>query len=337
MIELEGISKTYRVRAPKEGKRFGLPAYESVELKALDDIRLRIKMGEVFGILGPNGAGKTTLIKVIAGLLLPDENGGSGSVNGYDLIKDRERVRTSVNLLRSGDWVIFDYKLSIMHNLVYWGVISGLQWSEIEDRVRAMSTIVGLGDKLDEFPENLSAGMRQKMSLARTMLSDRPVFLLDEPTANIDPISAQFIRQFARDALARAGKSVVLATHNLWEAEMICDRILILDKGKILLIGPTEEIKQQKGEEYAVMGVTKLNDGLVKELEGLEFVDRVMLDGEAWEGTEMYYKLRVFGQIKLKTQVLMLAAALHTKVIKLEIKEPSLNEIFMKLLGREGR
>lgn len=108
-------------------------------------------------------------------------------------------MRTSVNILMSGGWVVFDYKLSIYNNLKFWGVAGGLRLDEVKKRIEDVLKIVGLDDKKDDFPENLSAGLRQKMNLARCLLSDRPVYLLDEPTSNVDPYSAEFIRKFIKD------------------------------------------------------------------------------------------------------------------------------------------
>ncbi|UCF08097.1 MAG: ABC transporter ATP-binding protein [Thermoplasmata archaeon] len=207
MMEVENIVKKYPLRGEGYNWRVelsnALHRRKGTELTALYNVTFDTKKGEIVGILGPNGAGKTTLIKILAGLLLPDE--GRAVIDHYDVIKHRKKVRTSVNLLRTGGWVMFDYKLSVFHNLKYWGVVQGLAWNEVKPKIKEVLEIVRMEDKINEYPENLSAGMRQKMCLALCLLSERPVYLLDEPTANIDPYSANFIREFIREGLARKG------------------------------------------------------------------------------------------------------------------------------------
>ncbi len=329
MIELECIWKSYKIRNPEYDFRKNRAAEKFIDIDALRGIYLNIDKREVFGLLGPNGAGKTTLIKVIAGLLMPDR--GEGTINGYDLFKQRDAVRTSVNLLRSGDWVIFDYKLSLVHNLRYWGAVMGVPWKDLDEIIDDVLKGLDLYSKRKEYPENLSAGMRQKLSLARCMLVNRPIYLLDEPTANIDPISANFIRLFARHGLAKMGKTVLLATHNLWEAEMICDKIMIIKDGDTVIQGPKDLIKQKKGEEYALLSVEAMSNALLEKLNALPFVEKIN-PIEVPEQLSEVHHLQVFGEIKMNLQELILAASSETTVVRVELKEPNLNEIFFRLM-----
>lgn len=334
MIEVEGISKTYVVPCRERNRRRGILAKKRTEeVRALDKVSFTVNKGEIFGILGPNGAGKTTLIKVIAGLLFPDE--GSASVNGFDVIKDRERVRTSINLLRSGGWIAYDYKLSLFNNLKYWGVVGGLRWHEVDGRVKDALETIGLGDRLNDYPEDLSAGMRQKMCLAHCLLLDRPVYLLDEPTANIDPYSANFIREFIKEELAGKGKTVILATHNLWEAEMLCDKILILNKGTSLVSGSTEEIRRTHGADRLVIEVKEPSAELIEKLFLLPYVKEVFVDTVGFEEEKEVYQLRIYGDLRADIPPILWACAEHTKVGNVELKESALNDIFMTLIGRE--
>ncbi|MCK4717512.1 MAG: ABC transporter ATP-binding protein [Thermoplasmata archaeon] len=334
MIELSGIEKIYKVRNP-DHRAWRRKSEESrfEELQALKGIDLKARKGEILGILGPNGAGKTTLMKIMAGLLIPEH--GTGTVNGYDLFKERNKARTSVNLSRSGDWVIFDYKLSILHNLRYWGVVMGVPWKDLDSVIEEALTAVGLETKRNEYPENLSSGMRQKMSLARCLLSDRPIYLFDEPTANIDPISAKFIRDFAMSSLAGTGKTVIISTHNLWEAEMICDRIMIIDEGKKLVEGPTEQIKKTYGGEYALVRLSEVTDTLIFNLEALSFVEQALRMGETWERGDKQQLLKVTGDVKSNINELVVTIAIHNRLFDIEIKEPSLNDVFMKIVEGE--
>ncbi|UCG69779.1 MAG: ABC transporter ATP-binding protein [Thermoplasmata archaeon] len=336
MIEVENVYKRYPVRGEDYNWRKvlvnAITRREGEELTALYNVSLDVQKGEIVGILGPNGAGKTTLIKILAGLLIPDE--GRATVNYYDVIKNRKRVRTSINLLRSGGWIMFDYKLSVFNNLKYWGVVQGLGWDEIKPRIKEVLETVKLEDKINEYPENLSAGMRQKMCLALCLLSDRPVYLLDEPTANIDPYSANYIRELVRDELAGSGKTVLLATHNLWEAEMICDRIAILLEGSVVMFDKTQIIKKSKRGGYILMGVEKLTDDLINDLESLPFVKSVDGSGSQLSKGRKGGQIEIHGEVEDHLPELLEGCLIHTEVLSMETKDPSLNDIFMEMMER---
>ncbi|MEE9150802.1 MAG: ABC transporter ATP-binding protein [Thermoplasmata archaeon] len=336
MIEVSHVSKRYPVRGVgynwKNALVKTITRKKGDELTALYNVSIDVAKGEIVGILGPNGAGKTTLIKILAGLLLPDE--GSATVNYYDVIKNRKKVRTSVNMLRSEGWLMFDYKLTVFNNLKYWGTVQGLNRDEIKTRIKEVLKIVRLEDKINEYPENLSAGMRQKMSLALCLLSDRPVYLLDEPTANIDPYSANFIREFVRDKLAGSGKSVILATHNLWEAEMICDRIAILLKGCVLMFDRMDVIKSRRESGYISVNTINLTDNLIDDISSLGFVSFVLprcIRGP--KGDEQYH-IEIHGEVEEHLQELLEVCFTHTEVLSMETKDASLNDIFMEIMER---
>ncbi len=336
MIEAENIVKKYPIRG--EGYTFRknlarvLRRRKGDELTALYNVSLDVQRKEIVGILGPNGAGKTTLIKILAGLLIPDS--GYAKVNYYDVIKNRKQVRTSLNLLRSGGWIMFDYKLTVYNNLKYWGIVSGLTYNEIKPKIEEALAIVRLSEKINEYPENLSAGMRQKMCLALCLLSDRPIYLLDEPTANIDPYSANFIREFVRDELAGSGKTVLLATHNLWEAEMICDRIAILLKGCVVLFDRTEVIKGRREGGYILINVLNLSDELVDDLSCLNFVRSVFPNCIRGSQGADQYQLEIHGDVEEHIQEILEVCFGHTEVESMETKDPSLNDIFLEMMQR---
>lgn len=327
-IEIENITKKYRISKGfnwKKNLKQLLKMEKQDYLTALNKLSFSVKKGEIFGILGPNGAGKTTLIKILAGLLLPEN--GKAAVNNYDLIKDREKVRTSVNILMSGGWIIFDYKLSIYNNLKFWGVAEGLRLSEVKKRIEEVLKIVGLDDKKDDFPENLSAGLRQKMNLARCLLSDRPIYLLDEPTSNLDPYSSEFIRKFIKN-MKKSGKTVVLATHNLWEAEMLCDRIAILNRGSILILDETMAIKERIGKEILTVELEKITPGIIREISSFVFVEKVIEEKNI---------LKIYGNIKRNMPVVIDLCRKHTNIISVDMKESSLNDVFLQLITEKEK
>jgi ABC-2 type transport system ATP-binding protein len=336
MINVENVFKRYPVR----GENYTwLGALKKVitrekgdELTALYNVSIDVQEGEIIGVLGPNGAGKTTLIKILAGLLIPDK--GRATVNYYDVMKNRKKVRTSVNLLRSGGWIMFDYKLTVYNNLRYWGIVQGISWNEIDSKIKEVLEIVRLEDKINEYPESLSAGMRQKMCLALCLLSDRPVYLLDEPTANMDPYSANFIREFVRNELASKGKTVLLATHNLWEAEMICNRIAILLKGCVVLFDRTEVIKSRREGGYIAIKVVNLTDTLIDDLSSLSYVKSALPGCVRGAKGDEQYQIEIHGDVEEHLQELLEVCFSHSEVVSMETKDPSLNEIFMEMMER---
>lgn len=336
MINVENLFKRYPVRGENYNWRGALKKMiireKSDELTALYNVSIEVQEGEIIGVLGPNGAGKTTLIKILAGLLIPDK--GHATVNYYDVIKNRKKVRTSVNLLRSGGWIMFDYKLTVYNNLRYWGIVQGISWNEIDSKIKEVLEIVRLEDKINEYPESLSAGMRQKMCLALCLLSDRPVYLLDEPTANMDPYSANFIREFVRDELAGKGKTVLLATHNLWEAEMICNRIAILLKGCVVLFDRTEVIKSRREGGYISIKVVNLTDTLIDDLLSLSYVKSALPGCVRGTKGDEQYQIEIHGDVEEHLQELLEVCFSHSEVVSMETKDPSLNEIFMEMMER---
>ena len=208
---------------------------EKRTIKALADVSFCVEEGELFGVIGPNGAGKSTLVKCLATVLTPT----SGRVNilGFDTVKDSRKVRRAVAVARSGGWVGFDYELSVLHNLMFWGVIAGVPRDKVRAAAVAALEALGIADKSEESPGALSSGMRQKMVLAKGLVSDAAVFLLDEPTSGLDPKSAYEIRALVKYTLNRqAHKTVVYTSHNLQDVESMCDRVCLLENGRISLI-----------------------------------------------------------------------------------------------------
>jgi ABC-2 type transport system ATP-binding protein len=328
-IDIENITKKYKIRGKEETWRHRLKQtfkpHNTEYLTALNKINFSVNKGEIVGILGPNGAGKTTLIKILAGLLLPED--GRATINSYDLIQDREKVRMSVNILMSGGWIIFDYKLSLYQNLRFWGVMEGVPLREVNERVNTVLATVGLYDRKNDFPENLSAGLRQKLNLARCLLSDRPIYLLDEPTANVDPYSAEFLRTHIKN-LTKEGKTVVLATHNLWEAEALCDRIAILHRGELLSFDTTETIKKRVGKEAVVLELAHISPGLTTALTSLNYVTHV----SAKEST-----MEVYGEVRRHLPELLDICRQFTTITNVDIKEPSLHEVFLHLIREQEK
>ena len=228
-IKSEGIFKVYR--SGWWGKK------EKVVLKG---INLQVEEGKIFGILGPNGAGKTTLLSILSTLLLPDR--GRVEVLGFDNIKSGQRIREKVNI-SSGN-ANFLWSLSVKENLHFYGMLYGLTGKRREEKVESLIALFDLEEHCDVTFDRLSTGMKQRLSLAKSLLNDPSLLFLDEPTVGLDPSVSIRIREQIRSIQKDRGMTVLLTTHNMKEAEYLCDRIAFIKEGEILATGSAEELKR---------------------------------------------------------------------------------------------
>ena len=208
-------------------------------LTAVHDLSFTVGDGEIFGILGPNGAGKTTSIRMLAGLIGPSE--GTARINGLDLGRDSQRIRATTGVLTEAPGL--HDKLTARHNLGYYGRLYGLRGANLRRAVDRYLGVVGLADEGDRRVGGFSKGMRQKVAIARALLHEPEVVYLDEPTSALDPSAAKTVRDFVA-TLRDAGRSVVVSTHNLDEAERLCDRIGIM-RGTLLLVDTPSRLRRQ--------------------------------------------------------------------------------------------
>ena len=212
----------------------------------MDGVDLSIRKGEVFGILGPNGAGKTTLIKILCTLILP--TGGEARVNSFDVEKESGRVRESIGLVTT-DERSFYWRLTGRQNLEFFASLHNFYSDDARDMVEELLGVVDLKYAADERFLNYSAGMKQRMAIARGLLNDPAVLFMDEPTRSLDPGAAQGLRGFIKGEIVKErGKTIFISTHNLAEAEELCDRVAIFDDGKIKVIGSPADLKASLGD-----------------------------------------------------------------------------------------
>jgi ABC-2 type transport system ATP-binding protein len=213
------------------------------DLTAVDAVTLQIEEGELFGLLGPNGAGKTTLIKMLCTLILPSE--GHALVCGKDVVVEAAAVKPLIGLVDCQERSFF-WRLSGRQNLEFFAALHDLRGAEADERIAQLLALVGLSDHADRRFMGYSSGMRQKLAVARGLLAMPRVVFMDEPTRGLDPVIAHDLRAFIRETLVeKLGRTVVLVTHRLEEAEELCDRVAIMDQGRIIACGPVAEIKQR--------------------------------------------------------------------------------------------
>jgi len=228
-IKAEGIFKTFR--SGWWGRK------QKLVLKGVD---LQIEEGEIFGILGPNGAGKTTLLSILSTLLLPDR--GKIEILGMDGLRDGHRIREKVN--SSSGNANFLWSLTVRENLHFYGRLYGLTRNRREEKVNALIKLFNLEEHRDATFDRLSTGMKQRLSLAKSLLNDPAVLFLDEPTVGLDPSVSTMIREQIRSIQKERGMTVLLSTHNMKEAEFLCNRIAFLKNGEILTTGTAEDLKR---------------------------------------------------------------------------------------------
>ena len=208
---------------------------------AVDGMTFHVKQGEVFGLLGPNGAGKTTTVRLLNGILPP--SGGSARVFGLDPATDGQRIRQQTGVLTETPNLY--ERLSASENLEFFGTLTGIPKETLKPRVAEILEFFGLQERAKDKVETYSKGMKQRLALARALVHQPPLLFLDEPTSGLDPEAAQQVNELIADLSRDDGRTILLATHNLPEAQRLCDRVAIMNKGRILALGSLKELSHK--------------------------------------------------------------------------------------------
>jgi ABC-2 type transport system ATP-binding protein len=242
-VVIDGVSKVFKKPRPLFRKFFNQKEVEDKkrEVRAVDDVSLTIKRREIVGILGANGSGKSTLIRMLSTLLIPDT--GSISIFGYDVVKDERMVQRLIN--RVSVEASFFKKLSPMENLLYAARLYNMSGAEAHSKIIAILTRLGIKpDRINAPLENMSRGMQQKVAIARAFLTAPIVLLLDEPTTGLDPRSKIDVQNFVKELREQHDATILITTHDMDEADALCDRVAIIDQGRMMALGETAELKR---------------------------------------------------------------------------------------------
>jgi ABC-2 type transport system ATP-binding protein len=262
VVEAKDLRRTYKTTTGTIRRR-------SLEVEAVRGVSFEIAEGELFGLLGPNGAGKTTTIKMLITLLIPTS--GSAHVLGHDVVDDARWVRQRIGYVFGGDRGLYE-RLSALDNLRYFAELYGVDPRSQRARIGELLELVGLTGREKERVEGFSRGMRQRLHIARGLLHDPPVVFLDEPTIGVDPVGARELRATIA-SLTASGKTVLLTTHYMFEADALCDRIAVIAKGQIVAQGTPRELKGQVADgsvvEVEVFGLEEAAVELVRALDGV--------------------------------------------------------------------
>jgi len=318
VIEVSRVSRHYHVRS-------GLRWWRRQEIQAVRDVSFHIEAGETFGLLGPNGAGKTTIIKMLTTLLLP--TAGSARVLGFDVASQPGEIRRRVGYVFGGDRGLYD-RLSALDNLRYFAELYGVPARAQRQRIAYVLDLVGLAGRERERVEGYSRGMRQRLHIARGLLHDPPVLFLDEPSIGIDPVGARELRATV-SALADAGKTIVLTTHYMYEADELCDRIAMLRDGSIVAEGSPADLKSRVSEGEVVEAVVHSlpADAIarIQELAGVRSVTVRDLD----RAQVLLVQTKPAAQLAAE-----IAGCLRgTAIQSLSVRAPTLEDAYVELVG----
>lgn len=301
-------------------------------IQALNKVNLKVYRGEVFGLLGPNGAGKTTLIKILCTLVLPD--GGEAYVNGYDIVKQSSKVLRNLQAVLGEQHRGFEWRLNLKDNLEFYATLYGLPKSYARKRIEELLEFMALKDRASDMYQRLSTGMARKLQLCRALLLDIPILLFDEPTAGLDPTAATDFRQLLRKLAKSEGKTIFISTHNMWEAQSICDRVAIINRGEIIACDTPENLRRYVSpEKHYSLILDGEPDGRLKriidEFKDLNGVKDVSLEF----GSPIKIIVKTDENFKI-IDIMNLITKHNLNVKDMETYEPSLEEIFIKLVKR---
>ena len=289
---------------------------------ALDGVSLAIPAGEVHGLLGPNGAGKTTLVKILSTVLLP--SGGRAFVGGHDVVTETEAVRPLIGIVFGGERGLYT-RLSARQNLEYWGALYRLSGAQIKQRSAELLERVGLTERADQRVEEFSRGMKQRLHLARGLMGDARVLFLDEPTTGMDPLAAREFRALINQ-LKGEGRTILLTTHDMVEAETVCDRVTLIDRGRIL----ATETPRSLGSLISRFQRIDVEDAPQDVLEAIRAIDGVSSVTTLEDGT---VRIEVHEE---GATTLVLKELVDVGVTAVKTSLPSLEEVYVQVIGDRG-
>ncbi|MBN1267132.1 MAG: ABC transporter ATP-binding protein [Anaerolineales bacterium] len=319
-IEVEHLKRIYTTT-------MGVVKRTIKEVVAVDDLSFSISNGELFGLLGPNGAGKTTTIKMLTTLLIP--TAGSARIRGFDIVKDARKVRSTIGFIFGGERGLY-WRLSAADNLRYFASLYFVDPEVSRKRIPYLLELVGLQDRAQEKVEGYSRGMKQRLHIARTLLHDPDILFLDEPTIGLDPVGARELRQVIHN-LHDDGKTILLTTHYMFEADELCERIAVINKGNLVALdspqGLKEHVRDMNVLEIEVFGIQQDRIDSIRALPQTDSVSVVDRDQR-----QLLQIHSVFGS-EILPKILAILGTLPTG--KVALREPTLEDAYVQLVKEE--
>ncbi len=298
-------------------KRFG-------EMTAVDKIDLEIKKGELFGLLGANGAGKSTIIKMLTTMLTPTS--GEARVWGYDVVRERNEVRSSIGVVFQDPAV--DSMLTGRENLDFHGRMYGMDASLRNTRISEVLELVDLVEKADHRMQDYSGGMKRRLEIARGLMHHPHVLFLDEPTIGLDAQTRRYIWQYIRNMNKELGVTIILTTHYMEEADFLCDRVAIMDNGKIVALDTPENLKDMIGSETITLETDNGKDTLMNSLKSFPWISSVSTTNGTIELQVDHAQSRI-------PEIMLEANRNRAVITSVGLHKPTLEDVFIKYTGRK--
>ena len=318
-IRTQGLTRAYKYRTIRR---------ELKVVQALAGVDMQVQRGELFGLLGPNGAGKTTVIKILTTLLAP--TAGQAWIEGLDVMRDYRRIRPLINMVAGGESTGYGL-LTVRENLWMFAQFYGLDFETTRRRTDDLLAMLTLSDQGNTKVSNLSTGMRQKMNFARGFITDPQIIFLDEPTLGLDVSAARDVRRYVKEWTTRAGKTTLLTTHYMAEADELCDRIAIISKGRIIACDSPAALKRQlHSESVFELRITGGHcDGLATRIGQLSGVRKAT--GSPRDG---YTQLDlILDDESAIGPIITTLSGDGARILNLAKREPTLEDVFVALVG----
>ena len=317
-IEVSHLRRTFK-------SHVGVIKRTTKEIVAVDDVSFEIQEGELFGLLGPNGAGKTTTVKMLTTLLIP--TGGSAAVKGFDVVNQADEVRKRIGFIFGGERGLY-WRLSGIDNLRYFASLDSIDPDVTKKRIPYLLDMVGLNGRGDEKVQGYSRGMKQRLHVARTLLHDPDVLFLDEPTLGLDPVGAREFRQVILN-LQSEKKTILLTTHYMFEADALCDRIAVINRGCIIALdtpgGLKAHVRDLNVVEVETFGAP---ESALEKLRALPFADSLSVEEQ---GQKQLLLVQTARGAEAVPDVM--AALDGLKVGRVIVREPTLEDAYVRLVG----
>jgi ABC-2 type transport system ATP-binding protein len=295
------------------------------EIVAVDDVSFEIEEGELFGLLGPNGAGKTTTTKMLTTLLIPTS--GTAAVKGFDVVKDADQVRRRIGFIFGGERGLY-WRLSGIDNLRYFASLYNVDPDTTKNRIEYLLDMVGLNGRGEEKVQGYSRGMKQRLHVARTLLHNPDILFLDEPTLGLDPVGAREFRQVILN-LQSEKKTILLTTHYMFEADALCDRIAVINHGRIIALDTPGGLKSQVRDLNVVEVETfGLPEPILEKLRSLPFVDALSVEDH--DQKQMLLVQTARGAEAVPD---IMGAIEGQRVGRVVVREPTLEDAYVRLVG----
>ncbi|MFZ2199073.1 MAG: ABC transporter ATP-binding protein [Thermodesulfovibrionales bacterium] len=328
-VETHNLSKRFSIL--KTYRDLFLHPFRKKEIIVLRDVNIGVREGELFALLGQNGAGKTTLIKILNTLVLPSS--GNAYIKGLDVAKHGKEVRRKIGYVVS-DERSFYWRLTGRQNLRFFSVLNNMSSEDAAIRIKRLLQFVDLDQDADRMFKDYSTGMRQKLAIARGLLTDPDIIFMDEPTKALDPITAHNIRMLVKEKIIGERKRTVFyATHNLQEAEELCDRIAIISKGAIKYVGTVEALKKEfQHEAHYIIRVRNADNNLIGRIEAIPLLKKLSVDSNGSSSDYIQFEAVLDASNGNITHVIEKIIQMGGNITSLYEKELTLEEAFSKVV-----